>query len=1498
MSVEQLLAQCQAQGVELEVCDGALQVYFDEQPSSELLDALRRHKAEVLALLLAQGPLADGAPPPVAAPAGAPPPPPSFGQQRLWLLDQMDGGSEQYHLFNALAFTGRFDTALAQRVLAALIARHAPLRTAIRADGGSAYQHVLAADAAPFALLSQDIGALDEAARARCIADTMAAEAREPFDLAAGQMLRALCLHTGAGQGILMLTVHHIAADGWSINLLIGEFVQLYAALAAVQPDPLPALTLSYGDYARWQQAQLGGEALRRQADYWAGQLKGLAPVHGVPLDQPRGAREDFSGAQHGVTLGAGQLRAFKALAQAHGATLFMALHAAFTVLLARHAGERDIVIGTPVANRRRQEFEPLVGYFANTLVLRTEVDDALPFTAHLARIRDVNLAAQEHQDAPFELLVERVNPVRSQAHSPLFQIMLSLQPAAPAALALPGLSLRPLVPEALPAKFELTLHAAETDDGLALRFEYRRSLFEPATVARMARQLVSLIGQLIAQPQRPLRELDLLDAGERAQLLAALRAPAPAAPAEDSIQQAFERRAALTPDAVAIVCGERHISYGQLNAQANRQARHWRALGVGPESLVGVCMARSIEMVVALLSVLKAGGAYVPLDPAYPAARLAHMLADSDAALVLTLEAQRAGLAAHGGALVCLDQPRQVEAIGRHSADNLAPLPGARLAYVIYTSGSSGQPKGVMVEHGSVLAFLDAMGEVGGGQDAVWLGLTAVSFDISVLEMFGALLAGARLVLAPEQGLAGVRLPAPAPATAGGRAPDFSLFYFASTAPDGGDLYRLLLEGARFADQHGFTAVWTPERHFSAFGGVYPNPAVTGAAVAAVTSRIQIRAGSCVLPLNDPLKVAEDWSVIDNLSGGRAGLAFAAGWNPNDFALAPGHFARRHQVLEEGLESFRRFWRGEAVTRPNGVGQPVSLRLHPAPRQAMPPLWLTAAGGEQTFRRAGELGLNVLTHLLGQTSGELADKIALYRQAWRAAGHAGEGQVTLMLHTLVADSDAAALAVVERPFKDYLAGSLALMLQMRTELSGPGAAGAELDQEAVLEHAFQRYVKSAALIGSPQRCAALARELMALGVTEFACLIDFGVAPQLVLDSLPRLAALKDAMAAAARPAAATVGQLIARHGVTHVQCTPSYAAFLLADQAERAALRGLRALLVGGEACPLPLARQLTAATDGAVWNMYGPTEATVWASRQRLLPGLQEVAIGAALAHYGLHVVDPHLQLVPPGVPGELLITGAGLARGYWRQPGLTAERFIGFAPDGGAPVRAYRTGDRVRRLADGGLQFLGRIDAQVKLRGFRIEPGEIEAQLLLHPDVKSAACVARPLADGELALVAYVAAFAGMGASPKQLSAELRDMLELVLPEYMVPAAIMVLDALPVMANGKLDRQALPAPALAQGEARMAEYVAPATATERALAELWAALLRSDGARIGLKSNFFDLGGHSLLLMRLVSEIKARFEVDLSLREVFELSTLGRLAQRVDQRRAPADAGAVV
>ena len=898
--------------------------------------------------------------------------------------------------------------------------------------------------------------------------------------------------------------------------------------------------------------------------------------------------------------------------------------------------------------------------------------------------------------------------------------------------------------------------------DDAEYAWAYDRNALSASSALEFADRFDALLIAALEDMDTPLHALPIVTARERQLLLVDWQQTARSHDAALCVHQQFERQVRRTPNAMAAVFGDAEISYRTLNERANGLAIQLRGAGVGPDVLVGLSVTRSLDMLVGLLGILKAGGAYVPLDPSYPQERLAMMLEDSRATLVVTQSNLVDQLSDTNARLVLIDRAPASESMVMENPDS-----GVRphnLAYVIFTSGSTGRPKGTMIEHRNVANFFAGMDDVVGPTPGVWLAVTSISFDISVLELFWTLSRGFEVVIAPEQDRASLERRERNTARPVGSM-GFGLFYFAAdsgAASAPGGAYRLLLEGAKFADTHGFAAVWTPERHFHAFGGLYPNPAVTTAALSTITTRVHLRAGSVVLPLHNPLRVAEDWAVIDQLSGGRVGLSFASGWHANDFAFMPENFERRREVMLEHIETVLTLWRGGKTRVRNGTGEEIEVGVLPRPVQERPPIWIASAGSVDTFTLAGRLGANVLTNMLGQDLADLEVKFAAYRTARREHGHEGDGIISVMLHTFVTNDTEQARELARRPFSEYLASSYDLvkvaprMFPAFRQPSRDPAVAPEIDQSAfspedmgaLLDHAFDRYFDTAGLFGTPERAMPMLERLSDIGANEVACLIDFGIDADRVLDSLPHLHRLQELWRARVASSSSadhrpsfTIADAIRRRGVTHLQCTPSMAGTLVNDGESLAALARLERMLVGGEALSPVLADRLASVVKGDVLNMYGPTETTVWSTTTRVVAGAAPT-IGRPIANTVIRLLDEHQQLVPIGTTGELCIGGAGVVRGYLDRPELTSERFI---PDPwAAGGRLYRTGDLARYRDDGTLEFLGRLDDQVKVNGFRIELGEIETVLTRHPAVRQSVVVARRGDESAAGptLVAYV------------------------------------------------------------------------------------------------------------------------------------------------------------
>ncbi|NOK32233.1 amino acid adenylation domain-containing protein [Corallococcus exercitus] len=700
---------------------------------------------EVLRALRGRGVVALPPPPPLVPVARTGPLPLSFAQQRLWLVDQLEPGSAAYNLFLALRVEGALDVGALERSFAALIARHESLRTVFVSREGEPVQVIL--PTVPFALETVDLGEVSD----EVVTQRLQAEALRPFDLERGPLLRAALLRLAPRTHVLWLNMHHIVSDGWSMGVLVRELSALYGAQVSRQPSPLPPLPVQYVDYAAWQRVWLKDEVLEHHLAYWRRQLAGVPPLLELPTDKPRPRVQSQRGAQVPVQLSGALTEALQALCQRERATLFMGLVTAWQVLLSRYSGQEDIPLGSPIAGRTREDTEGLIGFFVNTLVLRTHVDARSPFRELLGQVRATTLAAYEHQDAPFEKLVEELQPRRSLSHSPLFQVLLALQNAPVQALSLPGdsapLRLLPLEQAEQTTQFDLTLALARTPQGLQGALSYRTDLFEASTAARMVEHLRTLLEAAVAKPDEAVGRLPLLTASERHHLLVTWNQTQAEYPRDATIPRLFEAQARRTPEAIAVVSGAQRLTYRELEARANQLAHRLRKLGVGPESRVGLCVERTTDVVVGTLGILKAGGAYVPLDPRYPKDRLGWLLEDANGPALVAHSHLLASLPAFTAQAVCLDRGADLD---REPAT--APPAGVHpenVAYLIYTSGSTGRPKGVAVTHRNAVAFLAWATETFTEEETkAVLAATSLNFDLSVFELFAPLVRGGSVVV------------------------------------------------------------------------------------------------------------------------------------------------------------------------------------------------------------------------------------------------------------------------------------------------------------------------------------------------------------------------------------------------------------------------------------------------------------------------------------------------------------------------------------------------------------------------------------------------------------------------------------------------------------------------------------------------------------------------------------------------------------------------------
>ncbi|MGF1488110.1 MAG: amino acid adenylation domain-containing protein, partial [Prochloraceae cyanobacterium] len=671
----------------------------------------------------------------------------SFGSEKLWLFQELEGRENcAYNEQRSWRLTGDLNIVALKKTLLHIMQRHEILRTGFKVFNNSPVQAI---DSKPILNIRVEnveycLGKIEKIAKE---------EAFKPFDLSKPPLVRFTLFKLREREHVLLITIHHIICDGWSIGVFIKELSSLYQAFAAEQPSPLPELPIQYADYAVWQRESLSGELLETQLNYWKKQLSGAPELLQLPTDRPRPSVQTYRGNIQSFSINTDLSEKLQTLSRKFGTTLFMTLKAAFATLLYRYSTQSDILIGTPIANRNRSEIESSIGFFANTLVLRSSFEKNPSFEQLLGRVKETTLKAYEHQDIPFEKVVEALQPQRSLSYSPLFQVMFVLQNKAIGEVELGGVTLKELELESTIAKFDLTLSIWETERGLAGKWEYSSDLFDRATIERMAAHFENLLRAIVKNPQLSVGELPLLSEAEYHRLLVEWNDTASEYPRDKCIHQLFEEQVEKTPLSVAVVFENQRLTYQELNQKANQLARYLQSLGVEPEELVGICVEPSIDMVVGLLGILKAGGAYVPLDPNYPQERLIYILTDSGVELLLTQESLLESSPSHNARVVCLD--RDWGAIEQHSQENLeVGVNSDNLAYVIYTSGSTGKPKGVLIEHKNLVHSTNARFSYYNSTLHSLLLLSSVAFDSSVAGIFWSLCSGGSLIVPKQNSL------------------------------------------------------------------------------------------------------------------------------------------------------------------------------------------------------------------------------------------------------------------------------------------------------------------------------------------------------------------------------------------------------------------------------------------------------------------------------------------------------------------------------------------------------------------------------------------------------------------------------------------------------------------------------------------------------------------------------------------------------------------------
>ncbi len=1440
----------------------------------------------------------------------------SFAQERLWFLDQLIPNNPFYNMPGAVRLQGPVDVEAVRRAFGEIVRRHEALRTTFRMEGGRAVQ-VISSEAAVDVPLF-DLTALPETEREAEVRRRIATQARQPFNLTTGPLIRASVYRIGPDDHVLFWALHHIVADGWSLGVLLKEVTTLYAAFSADLPSPLPELAIQYADFAQWQRQWLTADVLDGHVAYWRKQLAGL-PVLNLPGDRPRPATQTFRGDSYSTEFPGELCASLKGLSRREGVTLFVALLAGFQTLLSRYTGQEDIVVGSPVAGRIHKELEGLIGFFVNSLVLRTDLSGDPTFRELLARVRDVWHGAYAHQGLPFEKLVEELRPQRDLSREAMFQVALILQNAPmPEAKLSEHLTVSPVEAPSGATRYDLEVHAFERAGRLFVTFIYNTDIFEAATIERMAHHFEQLLQGLVAHPERPLSQIPLLSEEERQQVVCDANDTATPYPSERCIHELFEEQAQQTPQAIAVVFGDTTLTYAEVNAQANQVAHALRARGVGPDSLVALCVERSPEMLVGVLGILKAGGAYVPLDPEYPAERLAFMLQDARAALLLTKRELLDRVPRPDGyAVLCLDdEPSPGEGQG---TENLPLLTKPEsLAYVIYTSGSTGRPKGIALPHRGICHLVTShYARIRVEPTDRVLQFSSLSFDASVWEIFPALVKGASLCLgtraemipgAPLVELCRRHHPTVAtlPPTALAVLPEDALAMLRTIVSAGEACTPELV--ARWAPMRRFINAYGPsevtvcatltechaEDERLTIGGPIPNatafvldPRLNPVPVGVPGELYVGGAGLARGYLNEPALTAERF--VPDPFGQAGERLYRTGdlvrWTPDGNVEFLGRID--HQVKIRGFRielgeieaalGAHAAVRDAIVMAREDAGEQKKLVAYIVPD----PSWQGQGAGAED---ASEQVQDWRDLYEGTYAGSQAEDASFNIVGWQSS-YTGEPIPAEEMRTWRDTRVEQLLALRPKRVLEIGCGTGLLLLQIAPHCEA--YHGTDFSQAAL------DYVREALAEEHRGRVTLSCREAADFGGME-AEAYDLVIINS-VVQYFPSIEYLREVLGGARR--------VLGAGGALYV-----------------GDVRDLRLL----EAYHTDV-QQSRARAGGSTRELREVVRTRMEQEKELLI----DPAFFEEMSE-GLQLGWPELRVQRGGHRNELnlfrydvLLRGGGdaspSARGdlpwqSWTREGgsvaalrdrLASERpeALGFHDVPNARLEEALGAARLLG-EEGGLATVGELRAELKASvgagvdpealwglgeslGYRVsircsaDPGAMQVLFTRGAGPVDArfGSVAQPGGGQPLGAYANRPLRGRLGSA---LLAPLRAYLEERLPGYMVPAAFVFLEAWPLTPSGKVDRKALPAPGGARPELASG-FVAPRNETEEILAEILRDVLGID--QVGVHDNFFALGGHSLLATQVMSRVRQRFDVDVPLRAIFEEPSVAHLAELI-------------
>lgn len=1439
----------------------------------------------------------------------------SYAQRRLWFIDQLEGSSAEYNMPQALRLRGKLDLGALQRAIDTIVERHESLRTHFAQIEGEPVQII--EPPRPFELPIEDLSGLrEEEQRSRAL-EIMRREWEEPFNLATGPVLRMKLIKVSESDHVLLRNFHHIVSDGWSQSVFNREFMLLYEAFQQGRENPLRPLAIQYADFSLWQRKWLDQDALARDVDYWKKQLQGIPEQLDLPRDRPRQAMQTYKADYCSATLSGHQVNAVKQLSQANQATLYMTLLSVFAVLLSRYSGQDDIVVGSPIANRREAQLEELVGFFVNSLVMRVRLNQQQSFRELLAGVRKTALEAYQHQDVPFERLVEVLSPERTLNKTPIFQVVFALQNAPMGSQRLSGLEVERIAGDELLVRFDLELHVFEFENEIGFYWLFNKGLFDHARMEQMARHYVKLLDEIVAAPGVPLHALDMLASDERRLLLHDVNATAQPL-GDTSLLSTFEREASVTSNAAAVVCGETILSYRELNEQANRLAHHLMGEGIGPEDTVAILLEPSQEMIVALLGVLKSGAAYLPLDAEMPRGRLEYMLSDARPALVLSQESLRTAIP-ETTKLLMLDAPETIvhlRKLPHHNpvdADRVVPLSSGHPAYVIYTSGSTGVPKGVVVTHEGLNNYLQWSAQKYNASHGSGAPVhSSIGFDLTVTSIFPQLLMGRPVIFSrghrdvenlteivqSSKDLTLVKL---TPA-------HMEMLNNSFTAEQMKQSARSLVIGGEALNYESLT-LWRingPEtKLINEYG---PTEATVGCCVYEVGADDPFTGA---VPIGAPIANTQLYvldTFLQPVPLGVTGELYISGTNlARGYLRRPGLTAERFVVNPFGEPGGRMYRTGDlARRRTDGLLEYVGradhqvkirgYRIEPAEieaalkqHQRVADALVVVSGEHENKRLLGYVVPRIVDSAEAQsgqvehwrelyeaTYGESASSTGDFNLAGWNSSYTREPIPAEEMRLWVEETVSRIQELQPRRVLEIGCGSGLLLTRIAPDCDSYTG----IDFSASVIEQLEGYVRQRPDLSRVELRQGLAHELEFLqdgsvdlvilnsvvqyfpSITYFLKVLEQAVRVtredgHIFLGDVRNLALL-DAFAASVHlhkaPGSMTserLRQLVLQSTQKEEELLLDAAIFQELAQRWPGIGRATVALKTGDYDNELSRYRYDVTLSVGAKCRIAQPDEWIEWDKA-----GAWQQELRERFARSGENLIGvcgiPDSRVSSSIAAFRMLSRGEGNANAS--QIETTAEAAAGEHPN----TLAQLSRELGVKLTWQGFGSDGVYDA---IFNPRWEPsGKLEDAT---PEFYRRFANSPAQAVGDL-----------------ELTVELKEHLQQILPRYMVPATIITIPSWPLTANGKVDRKALPTPAHELHES----YREPRTPDENLLCQMFGEVLGV--RRVGIEDNFFALGGHSLLATRLVSQIRAAFGVELRIRTLFESPTVAQLAPRLN------------